>query len=682
VLSTLGCGGDGDSSPGSKIGLLEESVSAKERVEAERTRFPAIPSGSARSYHVEGTALTPSFGAPSITGSLRVRVPAHASGWTRISHASGSPAVEFRLHDATDAAATLANGLLLYSNGAPEGGSLLVRLTPRSIEDYVVFERPPPSSALEYSLRLHGVAGLRLVSNTLEIIDDAGTPRLRARAPYWVDADGVVGRAALEVDGCDFDSSPVAPWGRKPLAPGADECVLRVVWDAPDARYPIVVDPEWIVTEEMVSHVSGHVAVPISEGRVLVAGGATRPGSDVPPGQIFDSTTGTWATTSALNVPRSYAAAVELDDGRILVTGGGCWDFACHGLDGTTFANYSTSEIYDSTAGTWQQTPGSLARQNLTATRLLDGRVLAVGGCSIDNIFADCGMPKEAVLYSPSTDSWTALPPYSDDPVETIHGLHTASLLQDGRVLLVGGVSAYLPAQKRVTIFDPETESWSLATPLNEGRGAHAAAVLADGRVLVAGGYGDAGFSTGETVASAEVYDPVTNTWQIMPSAPRYAFGLAVRADGTIVLAGGDDEGTAEILDGTTLAGVTVDLPGELRTFHTVTPTPAGVLVAGGTTVATNGDPTPPSSIVLDNSPFDAGATDGGTAGGSNDDSGVGLSCGPGTKREGDRCVGDESGCSCAVPGAPDRISKWLVLAGLWFAYGANRLRRRRRQNR
>jgi hypothetical protein len=78
---------------------------------------------------------------------------------------------------------------------------------------------------------------------------------------------------------------------------------------------------------------------------------------------------------------------------------------------------------------------------------------------------------------------------------------HTATLLQDGRVLVVGGVRT----SSQVRLFDPAAASWSTTPSPLEPRAEHAAALLGDGRVLVSGGY-DSG--PGGAWSTAEIYTP------------------------------------------------------------------------------------------------------------------------------------------------------------------------------
>ena len=92
---------------------------------------------------------------------------------------------------------------------------------------------------------------------------------------------------------------------------------------------------------------------------------------------------------------------------------------------------------------------------------------------------------------------------------------HTATLLQDGRVLMVGGVRSQDGGFNWVSlsdaeIYDPVTGTFSLTGSLNDARYDHTATLLPSGKVLITGG-----FSTQrlDTLASAELYDPATGVF-------------------------------------------------------------------------------------------------------------------------------------------------------------------------
>jgi hypothetical protein len=135
---------------------------------------------------------------------------------------------------------------------------------------------------------------------------------------------------------------------------------------------------------------------------------------------------------------------------------------------------------------------------------------------------------------------------------------HTATLLSDGRVLVVGGLrerSPGSPGLASAEIFDPISRKWSSTGSLNEGRCFHRATLLENGQVLVTGGR-DRKMGTG--LASVEIYDPVSGTWDFAPpmSVPRFSHSATLLPDGRVLVAGGrfssnnpDVHASAELYD-------------------------------------------------------------------------------------------------------------------------------------
>lgn len=142
------------------------------------------------------------------------------------------------------------------------------------------------------------------------------------------------------------------------------------------------------------------------------------------------------------------------------------------------------------------------ARADHTATRLADGRVLVAGGYTYDDA-GERVFLKAAELYDPRTGLFTALP-------ATLKGAragHTAHLLPDGRVLLIGGyvaIDGVVTGLRTVDVYDPASSTFSYML-LTEGRMEHASAMLPGGVVVVAGGVGSTGGSALKTI---EVFRP------------------------------------------------------------------------------------------------------------------------------------------------------------------------------
>lgn len=186
-----------------------------------------------------------------------------------------------------------------------------------------------------------------------------------------------------------------------------------------------------------------------------------------------------------------------------------------------------------------------------TATLLQDGRVLVVGG--YDATSPDYGST-QAELYDPSTGTWAAT-----TNANFGHYEHTATLLDDGRVLIAGGhrfiSETGLLYEGKAEIYDPSTATWTVTGSMSTGRVLHTATLLDNGQVLVAGGY-NGGSRYGNVVfSSAELYDPATGTWSLTGSMNlrRFAHTMTKLSDGTVLVAGGarfpDSSNTAEVYD-------------------------------------------------------------------------------------------------------------------------------------
>ena len=166
-------------------------------------------------------------------------------------------------------------------------------------------------------------------------------------------------------------------------------------------------------------------------------------------------------------------------------------------------------------------------RAGHSATLLEDGKVLVVGGANTLN----------TETYDPLLKTWSLVGQTS----AVRHG-HTATLLSSGHVLVTGGYSGANGVTSGVEIYDPTTHSWTVRTSLNAARVGHSAALLTDGRLLVAGG-SRASNIISNCLRSAEIYDPNTNVWTNTGSmnVPRCNPIMAMLPDGKVLVSGGRD---------------------------------------------------------------------------------------------------------------------------------------------
>ena len=185
-------------------------------------------------------------------------------------------------------------------------------------------------------------------------------------------------------------------------------------------------------------------------------------------------------------------------------------------------------------------------RQGHSATALDDGSVLILGGDEKDT---GGGLTSTATfeIYDPQTQSFTTA-----GSMTQARSTHTATKLSDGRVLIVGGYAVYGPgiASPTAEIYDPGTGTCSAVAAPSMGRTLHTATLLADGRVLVIGGgakfdLSDVVGSLATVVGTTEIYDPVADTWSAGPNTPGplLAHQASRLGDGRVLVSSGVEVG-------------------------------------------------------------------------------------------------------------------------------------------
>jgi hypothetical protein len=267
-------------------------------------------------------------------------------------------------------------------------------------------------------------------------------------------------------------------------------------------------------------HPGGRISASLlAHGSLLVAGGRfPLPGPDA--GKLVTAAIHVPAshTWTAANLPDGVAlqdhTAVPLPDGTLLVVG-------------ITEQSQPVALCYSPAIRSWaRKARPTAARFLATATLLQDGhQVLLAGG-------EHPGVPathyRDAALYDRDQDRWQPTAPMAFE-----RSGHTATLLDDGRILAVGGGPG--PAEGSAECFDPQTGQWSPTGPLATGRNRHTATRLPDGRVLVTGGQAT---STG---TPAECFDPGTGHWTQTgaPRTGRIGHAATSLGEGQVLVTGG-----------------------------------------------------------------------------------------------------------------------------------------------
>ncbi len=230
-----------------------------------------------------------------------------------------------------------------------------------------------------------------------------------------------------------------------------------------------------------------------------------------------------WSTRAPLPTPLQEVAVAALD-GRVYVVGG---------LSGISVS--PAVQVYDPASDTWNTVaPLPIPLHHTTATAAA-GKLYVVGGWS--DLFVT---PLARVFeYDSTADAWT-----EKASMPTARGSPAAAVIE-GRIYVTGGD----PGATDFAVYDPALDSWQVLPPMPTGRQHLGAAVVA-GRFYAMGGRSSLGAGQ-DNVDAAEVFDPNTNQWSVLPPLPTARSGIAVaaaRGRHVLVLGG---EGNASSPDGT-----------------------------------------------------------------------------------------------------------------------------------
>ncbi len=343
---------------------------------------------------------------------------------------------------------------------------------------------------------------------------------------------------------------------------------------------------------------AGFASGGVASGKVLFAGGFSGgasvkeytlglSGAVLAGAELFDQTTGAFAPTGAMAVPRVGFTTTRLNSGKVLFAGG---------LDGTGNI-LDTAEVYDPATGkfTVVNNPMSDRRVFHAATLLPNGKVMLSGG--VTNLAG--GTTNSGDIYDPNTNFFTP----TNFSMDHARAAHTATLLTTGPfagdVLIAGGGggSTLFLKDSTAEIFDPGPQQFLLLSSfLNEARSMHTATLLDDGTVLIAGGFdgsvvvsgGMLSGASGLTSNSAEIFDPITQDFTCVKgfnpqllrcnqsmSAARAGHSATVLTAGTLkhrVLIAGGIGGANPSAAGTALASAEVFNPANGGSFKPTGP--------------------------------------------------------------------------------------------------------------
>jgi galactose oxidase len=274
----------------------------------------------------------------------------------------------------------------------------------------------------------------------------------------------------------------------------------------------------------------------LADGRMFLAGGSV---DNVNPfgtknTSMYDPFANTWTTLPEMAQPRWYPTTTLLGNGDVLVVSG----------ENHTAHRSLLPQVWQTAAGSYR---------NLTAAEkwlpLYPWMYLAPNG----RVFNAGPNGWTSYLNTSGTGTWD--PPlarsnFGDRDIgEGTYG--SSAMYADGKILIMGG-SDPATATAEVIDLNAANPSWRYVAPMASPRKQHVATILPDGKVLVVGGHSGPGKDNpAYPVLAAELWDPDTERWTTLASMATYrgyhstAFVLP---DGRVVSAGGEDVGAnAEI---------------------------------------------------------------------------------------------------------------------------------------
>lgn len=385
---------------------------------------PAVPGGGATEFQEVGSFIVPVYAMPP---KVAVKLPRAGNAAFHLSDQLSDVEIAVRRIGTHAVTGVEAGGVVVWPRAHAGEADVFARVSSTGFEDYVVLHTPGTEEMTYEVDLLGGVAGIRLVDNTLEFLDKGGVPRIRVAPPYIIDSKQQVRAATLSVVDCEVDTDPRPAEGRPFALLTQANCAVGLTWDAVGMEYPVLVDPSWGSTTSTVSPRYGHGCLDprgVVSNTHVCAGGINHLGVYLASAEVYSPASNTWSVTGAMGSARAWFSGVPSIDyggnGAYLVTGG---------YTGT--APTASVEVYTTSSGTWASKASmSTPRVAHGASGLYNSTVLVNGGWN------NGGYLFSTALYNVATNAWTAGP---DLTFSSPRAYHTSTTLTNGDVLIAGG---------------------------------------------------------------------------------------------------------------------------------------------------------------------------------------------------------------------------------------------------
>jgi len=280
-----------------------------------------------------------------------------------------------------------------------------------------------------------------------------------------------------------------------------------------------------------------HTSTLLHDGRVLVTGGTQDGSNSLASAELFDPEIEGWVGAANMSDERMRHTATVLGSRKVLVAGGytgtgyGHPSLLKH-FNGTGNISLDSCEIFDSVNVSFSPAPHLFTgRFWHRSVRLEDGGVLVMGGLNVSQ-----GALSSCELFDPGTGTWSEAA-----AMGTARVRFTATLLSNGSVLVTGGHAGINKEPfASCELYVPEKDIWYEVSPMNKPRGYHAGILLQNGRVMVNGGFAGMGVPDWR---DSEVYDPVNDSWELTGnmSLPRHNHVMVHAGAGEVLVVGGSN---------------------------------------------------------------------------------------------------------------------------------------------